>query len=104
MGVAMILRDVGTRRVEVLSDSVEGGEGTCEGVGHRMWHLLVGRELFYVSWLACAADSGLPECMAFACDARGRVSDWSPRATSWSCDPNAAFSEVLDQLLSDAAA
>lgn len=62
---------------------------------HLMWTLrsLDGKE-WLISYLACAADTLRPECMAFK-SKRGRVTDWCEVAVSYAEDPNEALEEVL---------
>lgn len=65
------------------------------GTPHLTWLLRCsdGRE-WVISYLAEAADTGRPECMAFRAR-NGRVTDWSELVVSYAEDPHEALEEVL---------
>lgn len=61
----------------VLSDktSRETHPKTGLPIIHRTWVVLISGAFYYLSWLSCAPDHELPECMAFACDETGHVDE-----------------------------
>lgn len=65
------------------------------GTPHLTWLLRCsdGRE-WVISYLAEAADTGRPECMAFRAR-NGRVTGWSELVVSYAEDPHEALEEVL---------
>lgn len=85
----------------VLSDktSRETHPKTGLPVIHRTWVVLVSGVFYYLSWLSCAPDHELPECMAFPCDETGHVDEWRSLACCYCVNPHVAFAEVMDQLL-----
>lgn len=85
----------------VLSDktSRETHPKTGLPIIHRTWVLLISGAFYYLSWLSCAPDHELPECMAFACDETGHVDEWLSLACCYCVNPHVAFAEVMDQLL-----
>lgn len=77
-------------------------ENPFNGTRHIEWHLLDGGGKGYlVSWLE-AADTGLPECMAFKAKAGFndfvRVTNWNEKAVSHNPDAARALEEVVKQL------
>lgn len=73
------------------------------GTRHIEWYLLgKGGRGYYISWLEAAADTGLPECMAFKAktgtDGIARVTNWRERAVSYNPDAARALEEVVKQL------
>lgn len=73
------------------------------GTLHIEWYLL-GKDGsgYYISWLEAAADTGLPECMAFeaktGADGIACVTNWRERAVSYNPDAALALEEVVEQL------
>lgn len=73
------------------------------GTIHIVWYLLgKGGMGYYISWLEAAADTGLPECMAFEAktgtDGIARVASWRERAVSYNPDAALALEEVVKQI------
>lgn len=73
------------------------------GTIHIVWYLLgKGGMGYYISWLEAAADTGLPECMAFEVKMRTDgidcVTNWRERAVSYNPDAARALEEVVKQL------
>ena len=74
------------------------------GTQHIEWYLLDENDRgYYISWLEAAADTGLPECMAFKAglvkDNDARVISWSEKAVSHDPDAALALDDVLKQLV-----
>lgn len=70
---------------------------------HIEWYLLgKGSKGYCISWLEAAADTGLPECMAFevktGVDGIARVTNWRERAVSYNRDAALALEQVVKQL------
>lgn len=90
-----------TRKL-TLSDP-EASRSPFNGTLHIKWDLLgKGDRGYYISWLEAAADTGLPECMAFeakiGADGTARVTSWRERAVSYNPDAALALEEVVEQL------
>lgn len=74
------------------------------GTRHVEWYLLDEHGNGYlISWLEAAADTGLPECMAFKAktgtDGIVRVTSWHECAVSYNRDAARALEEVVKQLM-----
>ena len=52
---------------------------------------------YLLSWVACAPDTGMPECMAFPY-ADGEVTSFAEAAVSYLGDPAEAVADVIGQL------
>lgn len=91
-----VARDHGAR---VLHDECDLIDGVATVLGtpavRRTWYVSRDGGFFRISWVADTKNATGPECMVFACDAFGRVTDWEELAVSHAADPIDALDEAL---------